>query len=154
MMTKIDILLVEDDPHAEKFALRALTSLSAAVYVARDGAEALDFIFCQGYYSNRTSAGNPRLVLLDLNLPKVSGLDVLKRIKSEPKYQTIPVVVLTSSHLDKEVVQSYRLGANSFIVKEADFDKFTESVSQVGRYWLRQNYTPEIEASDVAITHN
>lgn len=151
MQKPVEILLIEDDVHSQKFAIKALQSLSNAICVVDDGEEALNFLFCTGKYCDRPRMEKPRLILLDLNLPRVNGLEVLFQIKSNPEYEMIPVVVLTSSHLDREVVQSYRLGANSFIVKEADFEKFSESVTQVGRYWLKQNYLPPFKQLNAVV---
>jgi two-component system response regulator len=109
------------------------------VHVAKDGAEALDFLFARGAYTHRDANHVPKVVLLDLKLPKVSGLEVLKAIKGDEQTRTIPVVVLTSSQEEKDMVESYRLGVNSYIVKPVDFDKFVESVGQLGLYWLLVN---------------
>jgi two-component system response regulator len=137
----IEILLVEDNPRDAEMALRALRkqNLANKVHVAKDGAEALDFLFARGAYTHRDANHVPKVVLLDLKLPKVSGLEVLKAIKGDEQTRTIPVVVLTSSQEEKDMVESYRLGVNSYIVKPVDFDKFVESVGQLGLYWLLVN---------------
>jgi two-component system response regulator len=137
----IEILLVEDNPRDAEMALRALRkqNLANKVHVAKDGAEALDFLFARGAYTHRDPNHAPKVVLLDLKLPKVSGLEVLKAIKGDEQTRTIPVVVLTSSQEEKDMVESYRLGVNSYIVKPVDFDKFVESVGQLGLYWLLVN---------------
>jgi two-component system, response regulator len=139
----VEILLVEDDPGDEELALHALSKrrLANHIQVVRDGAEALDFLFRTGAYSQRVNQ-NPRLILLDLKLPKVDGLEVLQRIKSNPDTQMIPVVVMTSSREEQDVVESYRLGVNSYIVKPVDFDQFTEAVQHLDFYWLLLNHPP------------
>ena len=140
----VDILLVEDNPNDLELALRALKKhhLANNVIVARDGAEALDFIFGTGSYADRQIEKIPKVVLLDLKLPKVDGLEVLRRIKADERTKTIPVVVLTSSQEERDVVDSYRLGVNSYIVKPVDFDQFIDSVSKLGLYWLVCNKPP------------
>jgi len=134
----IDILLVEDNPRDVEMTLRALRNhnLANKVHVVKDGAEALDFIFSRGAYPRKDLNHVPKVVLLDLKLPKVSGLEVLRAIKGDEQARTIPVVILTSSQEEKDMVESYRLGANSYIVKPVDFDKFVEAVGQLGLYWL------------------
>jgi CheY-like chemotaxis protein len=134
----IEILLVEDNPRDVEMTLRALKkrNLANTVHVAKDGAEALDFLFAKGAYAARDPNHTPKVVLLDLKLPKISGLEVLKKIKADERTRTIPVVVLTSSQEEKDMVESYRLGVNSYIVKPVDFDKFIESIGQLGLYWL------------------
>ena len=137
----IEILLVEDNPRDVEMTLRALKkkNLANTVHVAKDGAEALDFIFARGAYADRDPNHAPKVVLLDLKLPKVSGLEVLRAIKGDERTRTIPVVVLTSSQEEKDMVESYRLGANSYIVKPVDFDKFVTAIGEVGLYWLLSN---------------
>ncbi|MGH7831576.1 MAG: response regulator [Candidatus Binatia bacterium] len=137
----IEILLVEDNPNDVELALHALkkNNLTNRIEVARDGAEALDFIFGKGADSNR-----PKVILLDLKLPKVDGLEVLKRLKSDPQTQSIPVVMLTSSREERDIVQSYQLGVNSYIVKPVDFEQFTEAVRHLGLYWLLMNQPPAV----------
>ena len=137
----IDILLVEDNPRDVEMTLRALRNhnLANKVHVVKDGAEALDFIFTRGAYAHRDPNHVPKVVLLDLKLPKVSGLEVLGAIKGDARARTIPVVVLTSSQEEKDMVESYQLGVNSYIVKPIDFDKFVEAVGQLGLYWLLIN---------------
>jgi CheY-like chemotaxis protein len=140
-MDNIEILLVEDNPRDVEMTLRALKkkNLANKVHVVTDGAEALDFIFSRGAYAHRDPNHVPKVVLLDLKLPKVSGLEVLRAIKGDEQTRTIPVVVLTSSQEEKDMVESYRLGVNSYIVKPLDFDKFVEAVGQLGLYWLLIN---------------
>jgi two-component system response regulator len=140
-MNGVEILLVEDNPNDVEMTLRALKkrNLANQVHVVKDGAEALDFLFATGAYSARNTNNVPKVVLLDLKLPKVSGMEVLKKIKADERTRTIPVVVLTSSQEEKDMVVSYRLGVNSYIVKPVDFDKFVESVGEIGLYWLLIN---------------
>lgn len=142
----VEILLVEDNPHDVELALRALkkNKIANQIVVVTDGEEALDFIFARGEYSHRKIENGPRVILLDLKLPKVDGLEVLKAIKSDPRTQSIPVVVLTSSKEEKDIIESYRLGVNSYIVKPVDFDKFVESVKSLGFYWLLLNQSPKL----------
>ena len=137
----IEILLVEDNPRDVEMTLRALKkhNLVNNVQVAKDGAEALDFLFATGAHVARNPNHTPKVVLLDLKLPKVSGLEVLKKLKADERTRTIPVVVLTSSQEERDMVESYRLGVNSYIVKPVDFDKFVESVGEIGLYWLLVN---------------
>ncbi|HCE42803.1 MAG TPA: two-component system response regulator [Lentisphaeria bacterium] len=140
----IEILLVEDNPRDVEMTLRALKkrNLANKVQVVTDGAEALDFIFAKGKYSSRNLADGPKVILLDLKLPKISGLEVLKAIKSNETTKIIPVVVLTSSQEEKDLVESYKFGVNSYIIKPVDFDKFIESVGELGLYWLLINKPP------------
>ncbi len=140
----VDILLVEDNPNDLELALRALKKrhLANKVVVARDGAEALDFIFGTGAYADRDIANQLKVVLLDLKLPKIDGLEVLRRIKSDERTKLIPVVVLTSSQEERDIVESYRLGVNSYMVKPVDFEQFIECVSELGLYWLVCNKPP------------
>jgi len=144
----IEILLVEDDPQDVRLALHALKKehLSNSIEVARDGEEGLEFLFCRGKYAHRSPNDRPKLVLLDLKLPKVHGLQVLKEIKSDPLTQAIPVVVLTSSKEERDLVESYRLGVNSYIQKPVDFDQFREAVRTLGFYWLVVNQQPPAAA--------
>jgi CheY-like chemotaxis protein len=140
----IEILLVEDNPRDVEMTLHALKkrNLANKVQVVTDGAEALDFLFAKGRYSSRNLADGPKVVLLDLKLPKVSGLEVLKAIKSNDSTKIIPVVVLTSSQEEKDLIESYKLGVNSYIIKPIDFDKFIDSVGELGLYWLLINKPP------------
>ena len=133
----IEILLVEDNPNDEELTLHALrkNKVINAIHVVRDGEEALDFIFCQGKYSHRSINKPPTVILLDLKLPKVEGLEVLRQIKRDDRTRTIPVVVLTSSQLERDIVESYRLGVNSYVSKPVEFDEFTRAVSDIGLYW-------------------
>ncbi len=137
----IEVLLIEDNPNDVEMTLYAFEQyrLSNRIHVVRDGAEALDFIFGAGVYAGRNVEDVPRVILLDLKLPKVDGIEVLRRLKSDPRTRGIPVVVMTSSREERDVVETYKLGANSYIVKPLDFVKFTEAVRQVGLYWLLLN---------------
>ena len=137
----VEILLVEDSPTDLKLAFRALkkANLTNRIHVARDGAEAIEFIFCEGPHIDRKIEDGPKVILLDLKLPKVDGLEVLRRIKSDPRTQQIPVVVLTSSKEQSDVVKSYQLGVNSYIVKPVDFESFAKAVQELGMYWLLLN---------------
>lgn len=140
----VEILLVEDNPHDIKLALHAfqIHKIANKIEVVRDGAEALEFIFCTDRYAHRKLVNGPRFILLDLKLPLVDGLEVLKRIKSDPRTQAIPVVMMTSSREECDLVESYKLGVNSYIVKPVDFEQFTEAVRQLGYYWLLLNQAP------------
>ena len=141
---EVEILLVEDSSTDEELTIRALKkhNLSNNIFVVRDGAEALDYIFGTGKYSGRDTNNHPKVILLDLKLPKVDGLEVLRKIKADKKTKHIPVVVLTSSSEESDLVKSYKLGANSYIVKPVDFKQFTESIRQLGMYWLLLNERP------------
>jgi two-component system response regulator len=139
-----EILLVEDNPNDAELTLYALKKYDVAnqIQVVPDGAEALDYIFCTGAYTHRRIGDMPRVILLDLKLPKIDGLKVLQCIKSDPRTRLIPVVVLTSSREDRDVIESYQLGVNSYIVKPVDFERFVEAVRQLGLYWFLLNQTP------------
>lgn len=140
----VRILLVEDNGNDVELTLDALreNKLGNHIEIVRDGVQALDFIFCQGTYANRTIDQQPQLVLLDLKLPKVTGLEVLKRIRADPRTRSIPVVMLTSSREERDIAESYQLGTNSYIVKPVDFEEFTVAVRQIGLYWLLLNQPP------------
>lgn len=140
----VEILLVEDNPEDVELTLRGLKkhNLANKVFVVRDGEEALDYIFAKGKYADRDMIIAPKLILLDLKLPKVDGLEVLRQVKLDEKTKVIPVVVLTSSKEERDVVESYRLGVNSYIRKPVDFDKFVKSIGELGLYWLLLNEPP------------
>jgi two-component system response regulator len=140
----LEVVLVEDDPNDVELTRHAFAenNLLNHLEVLRDGAEALDFFFGEGAYADRRIDDRPRVILLDLKLPKVDGLEVLRRLKADPRTQTIPVVVLTSSNLERDVAKSYETGVNSYIVKPVDFEQFTEAVRQLGLYWLLLNHPP------------
>jgi two-component system response regulator len=139
-----DILLVEDNADDAELAIHALRreNLANHIYVARDGEEALDFLFCRGAFAARSFDYPPKLVLLDLKLPKVDGIEVLRQTKADPRTQTIPVVVMTSSKEERDLVSSYDLGANSYIQKPVDFEQFRETVKTAGLYWIVINQRP------------
>ncbi len=138
------ILLVEDNPDDELLTIRAFEKnhLANRIEVVRDGQEALDFLFCEGNYADRDPDDMPVLVLLDLKLPKLDGIEVLRQIRSDPRTQLLPVVVLTTSRQEQDIINSYQLGANSYIAKPVDFNEFMESVRQLGLYWLVINEIP------------
>jgi two-component system response regulator len=140
----VEILLIEDNPHDAELVLRALQKhgLTNKVQLLRDGAEALDFIFALGDFGDRNINSRPKVIFLDLKLPKVDGLEVLRRVKEDERTRSIPVVVMTSSQEEQDIVESYRLGVNSYIVKPVDFDKFVQSVADLGLYWLLLNKVP------------
>jgi two-component system response regulator len=140
----VEILLVEDNLNDVKLTLHALqkNNLANNIHVVRDGVEALEFIFCTDRYAHRKIEHGPKLVLLDLKLPLLDGMEVLRRVKGDPRTRTIPVVVLTSSKEDRDVVESYQLGVNSYIVKPVEFGRFTDAMRQLGLYWLLLNQPP------------
>lgn len=140
------ILLVEDDPDDAELAVRALKKLSAtkAVVVVRDGVEALDYIFGTGDYQGRDPEIQPAVILLDLKLPKIDGFEILRRLKTDERTRAIPVVVLTSSNEEKDIIDCYRLGANSYVRKLVDFSWFGEAIQQLGLYWTLMNEPPPV----------
>jgi two-component system response regulator len=144
MEDPIEILLVEDNPNDVELALHAFKryKITNNVHVVRDGAEALDYIFSTGGYASRSVLDRPKVILLDLKLPKVDGLEVLRRIRDDSRTCSIPVVVLTSSREDRDIAECYKLGVNSYIVKPVDFEQFTEAVRTLGFYWLLLNQPP------------
>ena len=143
MSTLGRILLVEDDPNDLELTLEALTDYNLAneVVVARDGQEALDYLYCRGQFSTRSN-GNPAVMLLDLKLPKIGGLEVLQQLRSDEPLKMIPVVVLTSSHEEKDVMRSYSLGVNAYVVKPVDFHEFVNAVKELGVFWAVVNEPP------------
>jgi two-component system response regulator len=150
----IEILLVEDNPNDEMLALHAFKkqNIASRVQVVRDGAEALEFIFCQGRYASRT-VENPKLILLDLKLPLVDGIEVLRRVRADPRTHLIPIVVLTSSSEERDIVESYSLGVNSYIVKPVDFEQFNEVARHLGYYWLLLNRQPMLVNGSSPLEH-
>src|ERR1700736_171176 len=143
--SSVDILMVEDNPDDERLTLRALAKnkLSNRIHVVRDGQEALEYVFCTGRYSDRNISDHPHVILLDIKLPLIDGIEVLRRIKADERTRTIPVVMLTSSREERDLVETYRLGVNSYIVKPVDFEQFTESARNLGMYWLLLNRPPK-----------
>jgi CheY-like chemotaxis protein len=140
------ILLVEDNPDDEALAIRALKRhhIGNEIVVAHDGVEALDYLFCTGMYAERDIANKPSVVLLDLKLPRVDGLEVLRRLREDPRTKFLPVVVLTTSNEELDVLNSYSLGCNSYIRKPVDFVQFSEAIRQLGMYWLLMNEPPPV----------
>jgi two-component system response regulator len=147
---QIDILLIEDDPDDLELTLHALNEehVCNRIQVARDGEEALDFLFRRGAFSQRDPDNHLKLILLDLKLPKVDGLEVLEQIKRDPRTRALPVVILTSSKQEQDMVQGYRLGGNSYIQKPVDFDQFRNTIKRLGYYWLLVNQPPPEAAFD------
>ncbi len=146
----VEILLVEDNPNDVDLTLHAFkkSNLTNRIHVARDGAEALEFIFCTGAYAHRRIEDTPKVILLDLKLPKVDGLEVLKRIKNDPRTKSTPIVILTSSHEERDIVDSYQLGVNSYIVKPVNFEQFIEATRNLGLYWLLLNQAPQLPSDN------
>jgi|SRR6185312_5393020 len=142
--SEVDILLIEDNPDDAELTIRALkkNNLLNNLLHVKDGAEALDFLFCTGKYANRSAGLKPKVILLDLNMPKVNGIEVLQKIKANNLTKAIPVVVLTSSRESPDVQACYHMGANSFIVKPVGFENFTKAVSELGLYWVLLNLPP------------
>ena len=144
---EVEILLVEDNEDDMELALHALRrgKIANVISTVRDGEEALDFLFCRGAYAQRGFEHPPKLVLLDLKLPKVDGMEVLKQVKSDPRTMTIPIVMMTSSREERDLLNSYSLGVNSYIQKPVDFDQFRETVKSVALYWVVINQPPVIQ---------
>ena len=138
---QVDIVLIEDNQYDVELIIRALDKidLNNNILVLEDGEKALDYFFCKGIYKNRDTSIEPKLILLDLKLPKLDGLEVLSEIKSNNKTKSIPVVILTSSNEEKDIIESYNLGVNSYIVKPVDFNDFIDTVKQIGIYWFMLN---------------
>jgi two-component system, response regulator len=141
----VEILLAEDNAEDAEMTMRALrrNNLANQLHWVKDGAEALDYLFCRGQYAERDGARPPKLVLLDIKMPKVDGIEVLRRLKQHQSTRAIPVVVMTSSNEERDVMDSYRLGVNSYIVKPVQFDRFIETVAKIGLYWLLTNRVPQ-----------
>ena len=143
----VEILIVEDNEQDLALAQRALrkANVTNRIHVARDGEEALEYLFCEGQFVERKMEDGPKVILLDLKLPKIDGLEVLQKIKSDARTKFIPVVVLTSSKEQNDVVETYNLGVNSYIVKPVNFEQFSETVQKLGMYWLLLNHPPKLE---------
>ncbi|MEY2868968.1 MAG: hypothetical protein RIR01_1444 [Bacteroidota bacterium] len=143
-VNNVEILLVEDNPDDAGLVIRALKKHNLANHLVHlsDGAQALDFIFCKGEYGKRQIDDRPKVILLDLKMPKVDGLQVLKTIREDERTESIPVVIMTSSNEERDIVEGYRLGVNSYIVKPVDFDNFSKAVAELGFYWLLLNKVP------------
>jgi len=141
---QIEILIIEDNHHEAELTIRSLKkhNLVNKLKHIDDGAEALDFIFSKGIYSDRENSPTPKLIILDLKLPKVDGLEILRQLKADDRTKTIPVVILTSSQEERDVIESYRLGVNSYIVKPVNFESFTTAVADLGLYWIILNHSP------------
>ncbi len=142
----IEIIFIEDNQYDAELAIKALNknNITKNIIILEDGEKALNYFFCKEEFKNRNIYQNPKLILLDLKLPKIDGLEVLRVIKSDEKTKIIPVVVLTSSKEGKDIIESYKLGVNSYIVKPVDFNKFVETIRQMGVYWLLLNEVPQI----------
>jgi two-component system, response regulator len=140
----VDILIVEDNPYDLEMTMRGLQKarLVNNIHVARDGEEALEFIFCEGPHAGRSIDNRPRVILLDLKLPKVDGLEVLARMKADPRTRAIPVVMMTSSAEQSDLIESYNLGVNSYVVKPVNFESFVQAVADLGLYWMLLNQPP------------
>jgi CheY-like chemotaxis protein len=143
-INEVEVLLVEDNPNDAELTMRALkkNNLANRLFHVKDGAEAIDFLFSQGVYTDRRVRNGPKVVLLDLKLPKVDGIEVLRKIKSDDRTRLIPVVVMTSSREDRDLNECYKLGVNGYVVKPVEFEDFARAVSQLGFYWLLLNETP------------
>ncbi len=148
MSEPIEILLVEDNPNDLELTLHALErhNLANKIHIVRDGEEAMDFLFCRGAFSARTFDAPPKVVLLDLKLPKVDGLEILRAVKADSRTKAVPVVVMTSSKQQRDLVESYQLGVNSYIQKPINFQEFQEVIRQLGYYWLAINQPPPASA--------
>jgi two-component system response regulator len=149
MSHEVEILLVEDSPEDAELTIRALrrNKLANDIEVVEDGAEALDFLFCRGVHKDRSPSHTPRLVLLDLKLPKIGGLEVLRAIRADERTKTMPVVVLTSSKEERDLVSSYNLGVNAYAQKPVDFEQFSETIRHIGLFWMLVNKAPRISAT-------
>ena len=148
MSIQLEILLVEDNPHDAELTIRALKKRTLANHFThvQDGQEAIDFLFCKGAYKDRDAREMPKVILLDLKLPKLDGIEVLRLLRADERTRTVPVVVLTSSREERDVISAYQLGANSYIVKPVDFENFLEVVSNMITYWLLINELPNLRS--------
>lgn len=142
---QVEILLVEDNPNDAELTMRSLKkgNFLNKLYWVKDGQEALDFLYCTGAYAARDRDDQPKLILLDLKMPKVDGIEVLQRIKSDERLRVIPVVVMTSSNEQPDIIESYRLGVNGYVVKPVEFGAFAEAVAKIGMYWMMVNRGPQ-----------
>jgi two-component system, response regulator len=149
MAEAVEILLVDDNDEDVELTVRALRrhNLAGGIHVAPDGAAALDFLFCRGAYAGRSFETPPKVVFLDLKMPKVDGIEVLRAIREDPRTKTIPVAILTSSKEQRDIVEGYRLGVNAYVQKPVDFDDFRSVIEQIGSFWLRLNQPPPPGAS-------
>jgi two-component system response regulator len=147
MFNQVEVLLVEDNIHDAEMTIRALKKVNLAnnLFHVKDGEEALDFIFAQGQFAGRETSHLPKVILLDIKMPKVDGIEVLRQLKSREESKIIPVVIMTSSKEEQDIINSYQLGVNSYIVKPVDFEGFAKAVSQLGLYWLLTNQPPELK---------
>ncbi len=148
MFNQVEVLLVEDNIHDAEMTIRALKKVNLAnnLFHVKDGEEALDFIFAQGKFAARETSHLPKVILLDIKMPKVDGIEVLRQLKSRDESKMIPVVIMTSSKEEQDIIKSYQLGVNSYIVKPVDFEGFAKAVSQLGLYWLLTNQPPELNS--------
>ena len=147
MFNQVEVLLVEDNIHDAEMTIRALRKVNLAnnLFHVKDGEEALDFIFAQGQFASRETSHLPKVILLDIKMPKVDGIEVLRQLKSREESKIIPVVIMTSSKEEQDIINSYQLGVNSYVVKPVDFEGFAKAVSQLGLYWLLTNQPPELK---------
>jgi two-component system response regulator len=143
-LNEVEILLVEDNMNDAELIIRSLRTVNLANHLVhvKDGAEALDFIFAKGAYADREIANVPKVILLDIKMPKVDGIEVLRQIRTNPQTKTTPVVIMTSSKEEQDIVKSYELGVNSFVVKPVNFSDFAKAVSRLGMYWVLTNQPP------------
>ena len=141
---RVDLLLAEDNPSDTELILESLSGLRERVFTVEDGVEALDFLFSRGRFAGRAQSSMPRVVMLDVKLPKIGGFEVLRALRADPRTRRIPVVMLTSSNLERDVARGYELGANSYVQKPVDFDRFRETVRLLGLYWLSINEPPPL----------
>jgi two-component system response regulator len=144
MLNQVEVLLVEDNVHDAEMTIRALRKVNLANHLVhvKDGEEALDFIFARGEFAGRENAGFPKVIMLDIKMPKVDGIEVLRQLKAQESSRAIPVVIMTSSKEEQDIISSYKLGVNSYVVKPVDFEGFAKAVSQLGLYWLLTNQPP------------